>query len=307
VQQVGFGYSNIYPTRCNVTQFIFSANCSTCFGWYHHPLSGAAIAAGSSNGVTNTRCCKYSCLRSWWWVVVPAETRGAVSRKKINCASLHLVGHMYIRIFLQCTDPWTLKKLIQTYSDLYKTKPEEGRIVLQKDVPFSRRTYRFPEGRPVLLKDVPFSRRTYFSLEGRTVLQKDVRFPRRTYHSPEGRTVFQKDVTFSWRTYRSPEWRAVLQNDVPFSRRTYFSPEGRNVLQTCSDEHNILRHTVFVGYWNVRGWFWLGKCGKHREMVNAFTIWCLSALWKCLLEIQRGGGINRDESSRDGKMLVSAF
>jgi len=27
-------YSNIYPTRCNVTQFILSGNCSTCFGWY---------------------------------------------------------------------------------------------------------------------------------------------------------------------------------------------------------------------------------------------------------------------------------
>ena len=24
----------------------------------------AAIAAGSSNGVTNTRCCRYSCMRS---------------------------------------------------------------------------------------------------------------------------------------------------------------------------------------------------------------------------------------------------
>jgi hypothetical protein len=29
------------PTRCNVTQFILSGNCSTCFGWYHHPSSGA--------------------------------------------------------------------------------------------------------------------------------------------------------------------------------------------------------------------------------------------------------------------------
>ena len=31
-------YSNIYPTRCNVTQFILSGNCSTCFGWCttHH-------------------------------------------------------------------------------------------------------------------------------------------------------------------------------------------------------------------------------------------------------------------------------
>jgi hypothetical protein len=31
-------YSNIYPTRCNITRFILSGNCSTRFGWwYHHP------------------------------------------------------------------------------------------------------------------------------------------------------------------------------------------------------------------------------------------------------------------------------
>ena len=24
---------DIYPTRCNVTQFISSGNCYTCFGW----------------------------------------------------------------------------------------------------------------------------------------------------------------------------------------------------------------------------------------------------------------------------------
>jgi len=40
----------------------------------------AAIAAGSSNGVTNTRCCRYSCLRCWWWAVVPPETCRAVSK-----------------------------------------------------------------------------------------------------------------------------------------------------------------------------------------------------------------------------------
>jgi len=107
-------YCNIYPTRCNVTQFILSGNCSTYFGWHHHlPLSGAqttvsaasgtclshgycylplswkswnwfecvvvdvrhpqhtqissnssTIAAGSSKGVTITRCCRFSCLRS---------------------------------------------------------------------------------------------------------------------------------------------------------------------------------------------------------------------------------------------------
>jgi hypothetical protein len=45
-------------------------------------LLPAAIAAGSSNGLTNTRCCKYSCLRSWRWVVLSPETCRAVSRYK---------------------------------------------------------------------------------------------------------------------------------------------------------------------------------------------------------------------------------
>jgi hypothetical protein len=36
----------------------------------------------SSNGVTNTRCCRYSCLCSWWWVEVPPETCRAISRYK---------------------------------------------------------------------------------------------------------------------------------------------------------------------------------------------------------------------------------
>ena len=31
---------------------------------YLQHLIFAAIAAGSSNGLTNTRCCRYSCLRS---------------------------------------------------------------------------------------------------------------------------------------------------------------------------------------------------------------------------------------------------
>jgi len=38
-------YSSIYPTRCNVAQFILSGNCSTCFGWYFHPSLGAQTTA----------------------------------------------------------------------------------------------------------------------------------------------------------------------------------------------------------------------------------------------------------------------
>jgi len=45
-------------------------------------LLPTAIAADSSNGVTNTRCCRYSCMRSWWWVEVQPETCRAVSRHK---------------------------------------------------------------------------------------------------------------------------------------------------------------------------------------------------------------------------------
>jgi len=54
--------------------------------WVRHPQhtqtssNSSTIAADSNNGVTNTKCCRYSCMRSWWWVVVPPETCGAVSR-----------------------------------------------------------------------------------------------------------------------------------------------------------------------------------------------------------------------------------
>jgi hypothetical protein len=44
--------------------------------------NSSTIAADSSNGVTNTSCCRYSCMRSWWWVEVPSETCRAVSRYK---------------------------------------------------------------------------------------------------------------------------------------------------------------------------------------------------------------------------------
>jgi hypothetical protein len=45
----------------------------------------------------NSRCRRYSCLRSWWWVMV--------NPKQCNVAS----SWIYIRILLRWTDPWTLK------------------------------------------------------------------------------------------------------------------------------------------------------------------------------------------------------
>jgi hypothetical protein len=55
---------------------------SRCTSIHHPLLLLSAIAAGSSNGLTNTRYCRYSCMRSWWWVEVPPETYRAVSRYK---------------------------------------------------------------------------------------------------------------------------------------------------------------------------------------------------------------------------------
>jgi len=57
--------------------------------------NSSTIVAGSNNNVTNTRCCRDSCLRSWW---VPPETCRAVSRwnKLCNVASCWI----YIRIKL---------------------------------------------------------------------------------------------------------------------------------------------------------------------------------------------------------------
>jgi len=49
-------YSDIYPTRCNVTQFILFGKCSTCFGWYHYPSSGAQTTVSTASG----------CGRSGW-------------------------------------------------------------------------------------------------------------------------------------------------------------------------------------------------------------------------------------------------
>ena len=81
------------------TVYYISVNCSTCFGWYLHPTSGAhitvitasgssnssAIAKGSSNSLTSSRCCNYSYMCSWWWVEIPPETCTALYKNIINC------------------------------------------------------------------------------------------------------------------------------------------------------------------------------------------------------------------------------
>jgi hypothetical protein len=96
-----------------------SINCSTCFGRFVRPLSGAqnctysvrysqnntaamvdemelrsissTIAAGSSIGLTIPDAV-YTVLCSWWWANEPPETCRAIYRNKYIEKTLHLVG-----------------------------------------------------------------------------------------------------------------------------------------------------------------------------------------------------------------------
>jgi hypothetical protein len=61
----------IYPTRCNVTQFILTGNCSTCFGWYQYPSSGAPDDR-------------------WWYHSKHVEQFPV----KINCVTSYLIGYI---------------------------------------------------------------------------------------------------------------------------------------------------------------------------------------------------------------------
>ena len=44
-------HKNIYPTRCNITQFILSRNCCTYFGWYLHTSSRAQTTVSTASGI----------------------------------------------------------------------------------------------------------------------------------------------------------------------------------------------------------------------------------------------------------------
>jgi hypothetical protein len=82
-------YSNIYPTRCNVTQFILSGNCSTCFGWYLHPSSGAQTTVSTASGTVDI----FVCAPDDRWRYHPKHVEQFPD--KINWVTLHLVGCIY--------------------------------------------------------------------------------------------------------------------------------------------------------------------------------------------------------------------
>jgi hypothetical protein len=75
------GICHTVPAIC-----LFRFECAV--GGVRHPQhtqtgsNSSTIEADSSNGMTNTRCCRYSYMRFWWWVEVPPETCRAVSKYK---------------------------------------------------------------------------------------------------------------------------------------------------------------------------------------------------------------------------------
>ena len=101
-------------------------NCIYSIWYLSHHYCYLPLAAGSSNGVTNNRCCRYSCIRSWWWVEIPPETCRAVSRYKLcNVASCWIYIYIYIYIY------WTILtmhgpinvKFILTFLFLWRCDP----------------------------------------------------------------------------------------------------------------------------------------------------------------------------------------
>jgi len=76
---VYFIWKLLYMFRVVLPPIIRSVyNCIYSVWYLSHRYCYLPLAAGSSNGVTNIKCCRYSCMRSWWWVEVPPETYRAV-------------------------------------------------------------------------------------------------------------------------------------------------------------------------------------------------------------------------------------
>jgi hypothetical protein len=74
------------PCIVSIFKYTCISNKMQRYTLYFYLESALHVSGGtsthSSNGVTNTRCCRYSCMRYWWWVEVPPETCRAVSRYK---------------------------------------------------------------------------------------------------------------------------------------------------------------------------------------------------------------------------------
>jgi len=89
-------YSNIYPTRCKVTQFILSGNCSTCFGWYLHPSSGEQTSISTESGIcqTVTATCHSAAIAagSRWYLHPSSEAQTTISTESGICHTVTAIA-----------------------------------------------------------------------------------------------------------------------------------------------------------------------------------------------------------------------
>jgi hypothetical protein len=89
--QIMFFYSNIYPTRCNVTQFILSGNCSTCFGWYFHPSSGAHTTIYSICYLSHRYCYLPLSWKIWNRTIAEGSRDGSIMADSHIACRAHAV------------------------------------------------------------------------------------------------------------------------------------------------------------------------------------------------------------------------
>jgi len=53
--QINTNYISIYIQQDATSHSLFIfGNCSTCFGWYHHPTSGAQTTVSTASGICHT-------------------------------------------------------------------------------------------------------------------------------------------------------------------------------------------------------------------------------------------------------------
>ena len=91
-----------------------SGKCSTCFGWYLHPSSGAHTTVSTESGICqviqqdatlHSLFISGNCFTCFGWYLHPKHVEQFPDINKLcNVASCWI----YSGIFLRCTDPWTL-------------------------------------------------------------------------------------------------------------------------------------------------------------------------------------------------------
>jgi hypothetical protein len=82
----------VFVTPLLLPAAIISENYSTCFGWYHHPSSGAQKAVSTASGICHT-------------VTVIYRYRGRFGSGLRVMWVAYASCWIYIRILLRCTDP----------------------------------------------------------------------------------------------------------------------------------------------------------------------------------------------------------